>query len=203
MFLTARESAHGILHNIFRTNPAWRHGWPAWLIALGCLLLSWTAEAGGTWTPLTTAPPSGLQYGLVMSDGTVICANGGNGWYRLTPDIHGSYINGTWSQITSMNYSRLFFSSDVLTNGNVYVAGGEYGGGPAELYDTLANTWTVIPPSSPNFSDACLENSSQRECVAERLAKRLCDLQCGFQRHDERRLLRRHERNRLGEAAQR
>jgi hypothetical protein len=155
MILTAHEAAHGIPHNIFRTNPARRHGWPAWLIALGCLLLSWTAEAGGTWTPLTTAPPSGLQYGLVMSDGTVICANGGNGWYRLTPDIHGSYINGTWSQITSMNYSRLFFSSAVLTNGNVYVAGGEYGGGPAELYDTLANTWTVIPPSSPNFSDAC------------------------------------------------
>src|SRR5271170_1773586 len=126
-------------------------------LALLISVMMWPvlAKAGGTWTPLTTAPPSGLQYGLLLSDGTVICANGGTGWFRLTPDIHGSYVNGTWTEIASMNYSRLFFSSAVLTNGNVYVAGGEYGGGPAELYDTLANTWTVIQPASPNYSDAC------------------------------------------------
>jgi len=53
-----------------------------------------------------------------------------------------------------MNYSRPFYSSDVLINANVYVAGGEYGGGPAEPYNTLANTWTVIPPPSANFSEA-------------------------------------------------
>jgi hypothetical protein len=55
-----------------------------------------------------------------------------------------------------MNSSRLFFSSDVLTNGNVFVAGGEYGDAnhyDAELYDTLANTWTIVPGSpSPNFN---------------------------------------------------
>ena len=112
------------------------------------------SRAGGTWTALVNAPPSGLNNSLLMSDGTVMCGDGGNNWYRLTPDIHGSYVNGTWSQIASMNYSRLFYSSDVLTNGNVYVAGGEYGGGPAEFYNSLANTWTVISPASANFSDA-------------------------------------------------
>jgi fibronectin type 3 domain-containing protein len=108
----------------------------------------------GTWLGQVTSPPAGLQYGLLLSDGTVICADGGTDWYRLTPDSHGSYLNGTWSQIASMNSSRLFFSSVVLTNGNVYVAGGEYGGGPAELYDSVANQWTVIQPPTENFSDA-------------------------------------------------
>jgi hypothetical protein len=55
-----------------------------------------------------------------------------------------------------MNSSRLFFSSDVLTNGNVFVAGGEYGDAnhyDAELYDSLANTWTIVPGSqAPNFN---------------------------------------------------
>lgn len=55
-----------------------------------------------------------------------------------------------------MNDSRLFFSSDVLTNGNVFVAGGEYGDAnhdEAELYDSLANTWTIVPGSeAPNFN---------------------------------------------------
>jgi len=126
---------------------------PLFIVA-GTLLSALTAQAG-VWTALNNAPPSGLQMGLLMSDGTVICPDGGTDWYRLTPDIHGSYINGTWTQIASMNYNRLFFSSDVLTNGNVYVAGGEYGGGPAELYNYLANTWTVIQPPTENFSDAC------------------------------------------------
>jgi hypothetical protein len=94
----------------------------------------------------------------LLSDGTVICGDGGSGWYRLTPDIHGSYVNGTWSPIASTRYTRLFYSSDVLTNGYVYVAGGEYGTGRdrAELYNPLNDTWTEIPrpSSSPIFSDA-------------------------------------------------
>jgi hypothetical protein len=59
-----------------------------------------------------------------------------------------------------MNDSRLFFASDVLPNGNVYVAGGEYGDAnhdEAELYDSLANTWTVVPGSQAphfNYSDS-------------------------------------------------
>ncbi|HTB84169.1 MAG TPA: hypothetical protein VK742_10990 [Candidatus Sulfotelmatobacter sp.] len=114
--------------------------------------------AGGTWTALTNAPPSGgVNNCLLMSDGTVLCMNGNGQCFRLTPDSHGSYINGTWTTLTSMNNNRLFFSSDLLTNGNVYVCGGEYGAGGdyAELYDSLANIWTDVPgPSGVFFSDA-------------------------------------------------
>ncbi len=86
---------------------------------------------------------------LLLTDGTVICkddaGNGqGTGWNKLTPDIHGSYSNGTWTSIAPMNYDRLFFASQVLPNGKVFAAGGEYGAGATrgEVYDPVANTWT-------------------------------------------------------------
>jgi hypothetical protein len=67
-------------------------------------------------------------------------------WYRLTPDIHGSYINGTWSNNASMRDTRLWFSSQLLQNGKVFVAGGEYGTGglTSELYDPIADSWSII-----------------------------------------------------------
>lgn len=114
------------------------------------------ALAGGTWTALASGPPTGVNNCLLMSDGTVLAMDGGADVNKLTPDIHGSYINGRWTRLASMNDSRLFFSSDVLTNGNVFVAGGEYGDAnhdEAELYDSLANTWTIVPGSeAPNFN---------------------------------------------------
>src|SRR6185295_4634005 len=122
------------------------------------VLLPVLAAVAGTWSPLAHAPPAGLNNGLLLGDGTVMCGDGGSGWYRLTPDIHGSYVNGTWTTLASTRYTRLFYSSDVLTNGNVYVAGGEYGTGRdrAELYNVLNNTWSEIPrpASAPVFSDA-------------------------------------------------
>ncbi|HEX7652874.1 MAG TPA: LamG-like jellyroll fold domain-containing protein, partial [Verrucomicrobiae bacterium] len=91
---------------------------------------------------------------MLLSDGTVMGMNGSGQCVRLTPDIHGNYISGTWTTMTSMNYSRLFCSSQVLTNGKVYVAGGEYGGGPAEVLDPQQNVWNVILPASGSYSDA-------------------------------------------------
>jgi len=131
------------------------------LLALICSLLDLAcapAFASGTWTPLAHPPPAGLNNALLLSDASVLCGNGASGWYRLTPDTLGRYANGTWSTVASSRYTRLFFSSDVLTNGNVYVAGGEYGTGTdhAEVYNPLNNTWTEIPrpASDPHYSDA-------------------------------------------------
>jgi hypothetical protein len=116
------------------------------------------AVAGGTWAALANSPPSGVNHAMVLSDGTIYADNGDGYCFRLTPDNLGSYQNGTWSRLSSMNYSRMFFASAVLTNGNVFVAGGEDGTGRrhAELFDPLNNIWTKIPDPmpAPAFSDA-------------------------------------------------
>jgi hypothetical protein len=125
------------------------------------------ANASGVWTRLTRNAPAGINLMLLLSDGSVMCARNdgstiGNGWYRLTPDASGSYINGTWSTLAPAHSTRLYYPSQVLRDGRVFVAGGEYGtGGPrAEVYDPSTNTWTslTIPaalwnPASDNFYD--------------------------------------------------
>jgi fibronectin type 3 domain-containing protein/regulation of enolase protein 1 (concanavalin A-like superfamily) len=126
----------------------------ALVFALIVIMLSLNVEANGTWTPLVHPTPGGTQY-LLLSDGTVISV--GQPSYRLTPDIHGGYANSTWTPIASMNFGRLYYSSEVLTNGNVYIAGGEYGSGRnyAELYNTVANTWVPIAqPPNAGYGDA-------------------------------------------------
>ena len=89
---------------------------------------------------------------LLLSDGSVMVendptGNGGTNWFRLTPDIHGSYVNGTWTIRAPMLYSWAGCASDILTNGQVFVAGAEYGTGGtnAEVYDPVGNVWTLVP----------------------------------------------------------
>ncbi len=112
----------------------------------------------GSWASLVRTPPFGLNMCMLLGDGTVLGMNGDGRCARLTPDNTGSYRNGTWTQLQTMNLGRLFFASAVLTNGNVFVAGGEYGTGRrhAELFDPLNNVWTKIPDPLPGpaFSDA-------------------------------------------------
>ncbi len=118
----------------------------------------------GFWTKVTNSPAD-MSGGLclLLSDGTVMAKNetGGTGgigfgWNRLTPDANGSYINGTWSNIANMTNSRLYFSTQVLKDGRVYVAGGEYGTGKslAEMYNPLTNSWSTIPAPGGVISDA-------------------------------------------------
>ncbi len=127
------------------------------------ILIAFKVSAQGTWTPLTNlAPHTSGGVMLLLTDGTVMVktdAGGtGNGtiWSKLTPDIHGSYINGTWTSLTPMFDDRLYFSSQVLRDGRVYVAGGEYGtgGGKGEVYDPLTDIWTACPTVGFNISDA-------------------------------------------------
>jgi hypothetical protein len=135
------------------------------LILTSFTLIAKQGNAQGTWTQVKQNSPD--NYGgqmLLLTDGTVIIkseAGGGDGvgniWEKLTPDIHGSYINGTWSKTMAAMYNtRLDFSSQVLKDGRVYVAGGEYGTGNAyaETYDPLTNVWTKAPSTGQNFVDA-------------------------------------------------
>jgi hypothetical protein len=104
---------------------------------------------------------------LLLPDGTVMAQQQGvsSNWYRLTPDNHGSYVNGKWTTNAPMKYSRQFYTSAVLRDGRVFVAGGENGSGSntAEIYDPRLNSWTEIPVpaglictncGSPGFSDS-------------------------------------------------
>jgi len=105
----------------------------------------------GTWQPLSNPPSFGASTMLLLTDGTVMCQEaGGKNWWRLTPDSSGDYVNGTWSPLTPMKNTRLYYASAVLRDGRVFVAGGEYsdGGGDldaAEVFEPLLNHWTSIP----------------------------------------------------------
>jgi len=134
----------------------------ACLFAAGTLHFLSGAGTAGTWTPVTSNAPSpsgGLM--LLLSDGTVMCksaaggTNYGNAWNRLTPDSTGGYVNGTWTTLTPMADTRLYFSSQVLKDGRVFVAGGEYGTGSAkgETYNPLTDTWTSGPALGSIISD--------------------------------------------------
>jgi hypothetical protein len=119
------------------------------VLVLAVLLLPGLAFAVGSWTPLVNYPSEGIGHMLLLSDGTVMAQGGGGlgtNWFRLTPDVHGSYVNGTWSTLAPMHDTRRYYSSDVLPDGRVFVAGGEYGTGftNAEVFDPVANTWTSI-----------------------------------------------------------
>ena len=113
--------------------------------------------AAGTWVTLPTAPhPSGGGFAL-LSDGTVMCKsqyespagtnNVGNVYDKLVPSSSGFYRTGSWTTSAApMTYTRLYYSTQVLKDGRVYVAGGEYGTGKTygEVYDPVANTWANL-----------------------------------------------------------
>ena len=137
-----------------------------------------TAEFGaaGTaspWTPLKNPPPFGTPGTMLLeSDGTVLVHNepdnnttgGTTDWWKLTPDSHGSYADGTWSQIASMpaGYTPLYFASAILPDGRMIVEGGEYIGENAvwtnrgAIYNPVTNTWASVapPPGWTNIGDA-------------------------------------------------
>lgn len=94
---------------------------------------------------------------FLLTDGTVMmqeCANGygTRRWWRLTPDINGSYVHGTWSRLHDSHVGRKYFASAVLADGRVVVCGGEYSDASGsnqndesnrcEIYDPQTNLWS-------------------------------------------------------------
>jgi hypothetical protein len=54
----------------------------------------------GIWSPLAHQPTFGAGTMFLLTDGTVMCQNSGTShWWKLTPDINGNYVNGTWSAL--------------------------------------------------------------------------------------------------------
>jgi hypothetical protein len=134
-----------------------------------------TVSTPATWTPLNNAPQSSAFGGQatldtceLLTDGTVMCIETStNTWHRLSPDIFGSYVNGSWDTPpispmpngTDSNlsppcdgcpYAPTYFASAVLADGHVVVIGGEYlAGYPSPvntnigfLYDPFTDSWS-------------------------------------------------------------
>jgi hypothetical protein len=104
---------------------------------------------------LKNQPPDGAQLTFLLTDGTVLAQGGGDSdFYVLTPDKTGSYVNGTWTQVGSLQsgYEPSASASQVLADGRVLMEGGEYNFGQFALtnlgavYDPIAQTWTPVKP---------------------------------------------------------
>jgi hypothetical protein len=76
------------------------------------------------WNLVTNLAPANVDTMLLRSDGTVMAqqSNGAN-WYQLAPDLAGNYESGTWTTRASMAASRLYYTSQVLQSGNIFVLG--------------------------------------------------------------------------------
>jgi len=139
---------------------------------------------------LVNQPPDGAGIGLLLTDGTVMFqGNSCSDWYKLTPDISGSYVKGTWKQVASLpsGYSPLYFASAVLADGRLVVEGGEYSNCGSQftltnqgaIYDPKADKWTMLkPPTGWKYTgeppSAVLPDG--RYLLANKLDKRLAAL---------------------------
>lgn len=106
----------------------------------------------GTWTTLSNAPPAAVATCLLLTDGSVLAQGvSTNHWYRLTPDVSGSYGAGSWATMASSVHAPLYYASGVLRDGRLIVVGGEYDAGAmvwllgAEMYNPVANSWATLP----------------------------------------------------------
>ena len=111
--------------------------------------------ATGSWTKLTNQPTFNTDSANLLTDGTILVHQyNSNAWWKLTPDINGSYVNGTWSQAASMQagYAPLYFANAVLPDGRVIIEGGEYNNlvpvwtNQGAIYDPVADVWTTVNP---------------------------------------------------------
>jgi hypothetical protein len=135
------------------------------LLAMAALFLPGRGNAA-TWTPLANPFPDAPSTMILLTDGTVMVHSylGGQSWMRLTPDENGSYANGVWNlnPIPPMRIPRLYFASQVLPDGRLWVLGGEYSGPlldfswtpTGEIYDPIANSWSDIAPY-PGQTNGC------------------------------------------------
>lgn len=137
------------------------------LLSLTCMvfLAGFSIVKAQTWVPLTNQPTFSPAAEFLLTDGRVIMQdNSQTDWWVLTPDINGSYVNGTWSQVASTpaNYAPLFYASAVLADGRLAIIGGEYNFGDdafttlGAVYDPKTDTWKRLaaPKGWPTVGDA-------------------------------------------------
>ena len=110
-----------------------------------------------TWTPLKNQPTFAANAALLLTDGRVIVQDTeGSDWWTLTPDNKGSYVNGTWKQVASLQagYAPLYHAAAILPDGRLVIQGGEYNNGSQDwtnqgaIYDPVKNKWTPLTAPS-------------------------------------------------------
>jgi MYXO-CTERM domain-containing protein len=150
-------------------------------LVLSAAAFSVRANGAGTWEKAPSSPTNGgPAFGLwLLTDGTVLShGNALNHWVILTPDSSGSYANGTWKTAASSAFARGGAQEHVLKDGRFFEAGGEYiyawpahdgvaacstgctqppNGSPlfknVEIYDPVADTWTIEPDGLYDIGD--------------------------------------------------
>ena len=110
---------------------------------------------------LVNQPDDHVGVCYLLTDGTVMCqGRHSTDWSKLTPDISGSYLNGTWNRLAELpaGYAPFAFASSVLADGRLVIVGGEYNfdffalTNKGAIYDPTANTWTPVkPPAGWDF----------------------------------------------------
>jgi len=115
--------------------------------------LSFCASAQ-SWQPLANQP---LTFAagpcFLMTDGSVLVQDAFTltDWWKLTPDVNGNYVQGTWTQLPSLpaTYAPFGFVSAVLKDGRFLALGaeGNIGTGGDDIgviYDPVTNAWTNL-----------------------------------------------------------
>src|SRR5215469_3913316 len=150
---------------IAKKRPAW-----IWQASAALLLLTSLCNAASSWTTLTNPMPAGngVQLMMQLTDGSIL-VQGYNGftWMKLTPDTTGSYINGAWTNLAPGPVPRLYFASQILQDGRLWILGGEYTGpglqpnwsNTGEIYDPVTDSWHSVAPY-PNQATGCPSLSS-------------------------------------------
>lgn len=94
------------------------------------------------WVAPTVPPVFNVGATLLLTDGTLFAQDSSTAnWWRLRPDRQSDYAKGRWAKAASARQARRSFTSAVLPDGRVFIAGGQ----SAELYDPAIDRWTDLP----------------------------------------------------------
>ena len=144
------------------------------------IMLSGQGVVTATWTTLRNAPPEGLQLCLLLTDASLLCQATQN-WYRLTPSLTGSYIEGAWTLYTNFpaTYIPEAFASAVLADGRVAIMGGENTPVNGSFSFTLSNGGLIFDPATrlwqPLQPPPATASPNHWQCIGDAPASLLAD----------------------------
>jgi hypothetical protein len=127
------------------------------IVNCGVLLAGLGLVHAQSWTRVKDKQYFSASSAFILTDGRVMIQDAGaRDWWALTPDINGSYENGTLTMLHAMptGYAPLYYASALLPDGRLAVLGGEYNKGIQDwtnlgaIYSPVAKTWqTLTAPS--------------------------------------------------------